>query len=486
VGPEETLVEDFETRFWLHTVRLGGWVTLLMGAAGMAYALAFADTAHRVALCLLIALTAAIGAVALWVVPWGRVIASRWREPVLLGWSLLSVGLIVAIAALDRGADSPLTLALVLPAVFASLAYSLWRVLLIGAVAVGGFLVLALIDSPGAGTLIVFCAVLAGTIAMAAWQARLHQEWLRALARSSQTDPLTGLLNRRGLAAAAAAAFSDLSRHGRGVVLLVIDLDLFKAYNDIHGHQAGDELLCWSAGRLRAAVRPADAVARLGGDEFAVLLPGADGAIAEPLLARLREDVEERVGYSLGFARAPGDGGSFDELYRAADADLYQRKLLRPAVELDPSSPELALDHRKRQRPFSADAILTGITEAFFVLDDQWRFAYVNDAAARLIGHAPHALLGRSIWDVYPEAVGSTFETVYRRVAATGCSESFVEFYPPLETTFAVKASPVPGGLSIYLHDVSTIALGSALGAAAEQRRDELAAERGAVERGRG
>jgi diguanylate cyclase (GGDEF)-like protein len=462
VGPEETLVEDFETRFWLRTVKVGGWVTLLMGAAGMAYALAFAAPAHELALCLLIAVTIAVGAVAIWVFPWGRVIASRWRESVLLGWSLLSIGLVVAMAALDRGADSPLTLALVLPAVFASLAYSLRRVLLIGAVAVGGFLVLALVDSPGAGTLVVFCAVLGGTIAMAAWQARLHQEWLAALARSSQTDPLTGLLNRRGLAAAAAAAFSDLSRHGRSVVLLVIDLDLFKAYNDIHGHQAGDELLCWSAGRLRSAVRPADAVARLGGDEFAVLLPGADVAAAEPVLARLREEVEERVGYCLGFACAPGDGTSFDELYRAADADLYQRKVLRPAA-LDASSPEVALEHRKHQRPFSADAILTGITEAFLVLDDEWRFAYVNDAASRLIGHAPHELLGRSIWDAYPEAVGSTFETVYRRVAATGRSESFVEFYPPLETTFAIKASSVPGGLSIYLHEVSTIALGSAL-----------------------
>jgi diguanylate cyclase (GGDEF)-like protein len=455
VGPEETLVEDFETRFWLRTVQVGGWVTLLMGAAAMAYALAFADSDHELALCLVILLTVAIGAVALWIVPWGRVIASRWREAVLLGWSLLSLALVVAIAALDHGADSPLTLALVLPAVFASLAYSLRRVLLVGAVAVGGFLALALVDSPGAGTLVVFSAVLCGAIAMAAWQARLHQEWLAALARSSQTDPLTGLLNRRGLAAAAAAAFSELSRRGRTVVLLVIDLDLFKAYNDIHGHQAGDELLCWSAARLRAAVRPSDTVARLGGDEFAVLLPGADGATAEPVLLRLREEIEERVGYCLGFASAPGDGVSFDELYRAADADLYQRKVLRPPAELDPSSPELALEHRKRQRPFSADAILNGITEAFLVLDDQWRFAYLNDAASRLIGHAPHELLGHSIWDAYPEAVGSTFEEVYRRVAATGRSESFVEFYPPLETTFAVKASPVPGGLSIYLHDVS-------------------------------
>ncbi len=458
--PEETPVEDFETRFWLRTVQVGGWVTLLMALAGLAYALGFAEPGDRLPLCLLIALTAAIGAGSLRFVPWDRVIASRWRGTVLLSWSLLSIGLIVAMAALDGGAASPLTLGLVLPAVFASLAYSLRRVLLVGSVAVSAFLVLALVGSPGAGTLLVFSSVLGGTIAMAAWQARFHQEWLAALARSSQTDPLTGLLNRRGLAAAAGAAFSDLARHDRGVVLLVIDLDLFKAYNDIHGHQAGDELLCWSAARLRAAVRPSDSVARLGGDEFAVLLPGSDRDAAGPVIARLREGTEERVDYCLGIACAPRDGASFDELYRAADTELYQRKVLGPPAALNASSPEAALAQRQRQRLYSADAILTGITEAFLILDEEWRFTYVNEAAARLIGHAPHELLGRSIWDAYPEAVGSTFETVYRRVGATGRPESFVEFYPPLETTFAVKASPVAGGLSIYLHDVSASRLG--------------------------
>ena len=132
------------------------------------------------------------------------------------------------------------------------------------------------------------------------------------------------------------------------------------------------------------------------------------------------------------------------------------RKLLRPAGQLDPSSLRgIALERRKRQRPFSADAILTGITEAFLVVDDEWRFAYVNRAASLMIGHAPHELLGRVIWEVFPEAAGSQFEQVYRRVLANGISERFVEHYEPLGTTFSVRASPLPGGLSVYFHDVS-------------------------------
>jgi diguanylate cyclase (GGDEF)-like protein len=165
---------------------------------------------------------------------------------------------------------------------------------------------------------------------MALWQGKNHDGWRRELARSSTTDPLTHLLNRRGFAMASERAFAALTRHGRPVTLVVIDLDYLKAYNDRHGHQAGDELLCWVGGRLTSAVRGGDAVARLGGDEFAVLLPETTPADAEPVIARLSETIGERAPHCLGVATAPGEGSSFDALYRNADAQLYERKLLRP------------------------------------------------------------------------------------------------------------------------------------------------------------
>jgi diguanylate cyclase (GGDEF)-like protein len=434
-SPRESPRDDSEDRFWLSTVSVGGWVTLLMVATGGIY-MGVVGGEHRLWVGAMIALTGGFGALALWVIPWRRLIASRWMEPALLCWSILTIATVTVMAALDGGAGSPLALVLLLPAVYASLAYSLYRVILVAALAEVAFLALTLVGSPGAGFSVVFCAVLVSTAVMAVRLATLHQAWRQQLAESSCTDPLTGLLNRRGLDRASDEAFSDLARRGRTVTLLLIDLDLFKAYNDTHGHHAGDELLRWTADRLKDAVRPSDAVARLGGDEFALLLTDTDRETVEPALARIREALEERVDHCVGWASAPEDGLTFDELYRASDADLYQCKT--------PHS----------DRPFLADAILAGIAEPFFVLDDECRFAYVNEPAARMLGGATHEILGRPIGDVFPRAAGAKFERALNRVAESGRSERFVESYTPLETPFSVLASPVPGGVSVYFHEV--------------------------------
>jgi diguanylate cyclase (GGDEF)-like protein len=297
-----------------------------MVGAGAVYALAFSHHGDRLGIGVVIALAGCLGIGVLWVISWERVIASERLEAALLCWSLLTIAAVTAVAALDGGATSPLALALLLPAIFASLAYSLRRVALIAAIAEAAFLGLALIGSPGAGFVLIFCAVLAGAAVMALWQARFHQAWRRQLARSSRTDPLTGLLNRRGLAQASDLAFADLGKHRRAVTLLLIDLDLFKSYNDVHGHQAGDELLCWVAAEVTAAAGPEATVARLGGDEFAVLLPGLGRYEATPVANQIHSTLDRRAAHCLGRATAPEDGLTFDELYRAGDSDLYQCK----------------------------------------------------------------------------------------------------------------------------------------------------------------
>lgn len=327
--------DDFETRYWLNTAAAGGWVTVLMTVAGLVYLLFFAAAAHRLALGLMLALDGASGVLALLFIPWRRVVASVWREWIFLGWSLLTVAMIW-LSALADGAGSPLQMALFLPVVFASLSFPVRGVIATAVWAEIAFLSLAFSGGLAGGYVLVFAAALAGTSMMALWQSSNHAAWRRELALSSTTDPLTHLLNRRGFAMASERAIAALTRHGRPVTLAVIDLDYLKAYNDEHGHQAGDELLHWVGQTLSRTVRAGDAVARLGGDEFAVLLPDAAPAAADPVVSRLSAALAERAPHCLGTASAPEQGASFDDLYRIADAALYERKLLRPSQKVSP------------------------------------------------------------------------------------------------------------------------------------------------------
>jgi len=124
---------------------------------------------------------------------------------------------------------------------------------------------------------------------------------------------------------------AGLERFGQPLALMIIDLDEFKAYNDSHGHLAGDGLLVWTTARIRDTLRPTDVLARIGGDEFAVLVAGADAAESRPLATRIRAACAERAPHCTGIASAPADGHDFDSLYRAADRALYEAKRHRGA-----------------------------------------------------------------------------------------------------------------------------------------------------------
>lgn len=152
-------------------------------------------------------------------------------------------------------------------------------------------------------------------------------------------DALTGLANREVFQQRLARLLSK-SREGRGVAVLCIDLDRFKAVNDTLGHQAGDALLREAAQRLEDNVRPGDLVARLGGDEFAVIqtrVRDAEDALA--LANRLRARLAEpfviagqsvSIAGSVGIAVSPGHGVETDVLHHHADLALYRAKKEAP------------------------------------------------------------------------------------------------------------------------------------------------------------
>ncbi|MEG1042079.1 MAG: EAL domain-containing protein [Pseudomonas sp.] len=160
----------------------------------------------------------------------------------------------------------------------------------------------------------------------------LHQQ----LEYQAITDPLTGLLNRRGFYQAAESAFLRNERADRPHALLFLDLDGFKRINDSLGHEAGDRVLHWVAEQLKDCLGHCAILARIGGDEFTALLdsleyPEQAARCAEMLIERMSiyqeiGGLEVTLGVSIGIATYPESGTSLDGLLRAADAAMYAAK----------------------------------------------------------------------------------------------------------------------------------------------------------------
>ncbi len=151
-------------------------------------------------------------------------------------------------------------------------------------------------------------------------------------------DSLTGLPNRRLMLDRLEADLSEALQSGKCGAVMMIDLDGFKAINDVHGHAAGDQVLEVVAQRLLHCIRNSDTVARLGGDEFVVLLPrvGDDEDIASAQAVALAEKLSDNikmpiainghhvgVASSIGISIFPGHARAPNEILRAADTAMY-------------------------------------------------------------------------------------------------------------------------------------------------------------------
>lgn len=195
----------------------------------------------------------------------------------------------------------------------------------------GGFFRAALYASAAAMPLA--CLALAGVSSFT----------LRRLYADAQTDPLTGLLNRRGGFFGMRTLLGLCKRHGRPAAIMMFDIDRFKLYNDALGHAAGDEALCRIAQTLDGVfARASDLVFRYGGEEFLAVCSVSDAAAARMLAERARLAVQE-LGIQTVFGDAkstltvsvgvviyqPGaDAGAVDEdqLLKMADLALYAAK----------------------------------------------------------------------------------------------------------------------------------------------------------------
>ena len=169
---------------------------------------------------------------------------------------------------------------------------------------------------------------------------RQHRRLLDVLAEVDHYathDPLTGLVNRRLLVDRLEQALTRAVRSGTPPTVFFCDLDGFKAINDTHGHDAGDDALVAVARRIRASVRPSDTVARLGGDEFVVVCEDLPVAARDAVGTRLRSGMSAGAGVptsceglrlSVGVC-TPTLPTTAPDVLRAADALMYEEKQRR-------------------------------------------------------------------------------------------------------------------------------------------------------------
>jgi PAS domain S-box-containing protein len=111
--------------------------------------------------------------------------------------------------------------------------------------------------------------------------------------------------------------------------------------------------------------------------------------------------------------------------------------------------------NEKRVNLGDAQSVLDSISDAFFSLDEDWKFSYVNRQTEITLGRQADELLGKSLWEVYPGTVGSDFERMYRKAARERIPVSFTSYYPDHDVWYEVNVYPADGGLSVYFRNVT-------------------------------
>jgi diguanylate cyclase (GGDEF)-like protein len=318
------------TKFWRSYVFIGV-LTYSMGAtAVLAYSLATSGPHRGVMVALSgLSLLASIGPFRLLGL---RLVETRWSTLFFTSWAAFTFVFIAVGAVLNGGVRSPISYFLILPMLFAGLAYSAGTVTFLATFGVVTSLAVGLLTPDRSWSTTAFLAVgivIAGVITVAA--AAQRDRLMRQLMAAASVDALTGCLNRGAFQERLVHESMLAQRHGGTFSLVVTDLDNLKALNDANGHHCGDRALRLLAGVLRQAARETDVVGRLGGDEFALLLHGTDQDAAVAMATRLRDSLHDVTGpdwvtASIGISTWSGPNDGPDVLLRRADEALYVAK----------------------------------------------------------------------------------------------------------------------------------------------------------------
>lgn len=286
------------------------------------------------------------GAATVLVVVLHELLPDRWRGRATAAVEGLgALGLATGLIWLTGSTSSPFVFAYHLVAVAAALTMGARLALAVAAAATLGYLGVLVLDTAAtalSNDTLLRVGINLGSLWLLASLAGVYASADRRIRASvlelSQTDSLTGLLNRGRLFPTLEQEVQRTRRSGRGFCVLMVDLDGLKAINDSMGHLRGDEVLRAVSRIMAGSIRTVDSAYRYGGDEFIILLPETEFIGAYVVAEKIREGVEgigpsigaeeASTSVSIGLVSHPEDGSSAEELMVAADRAMYQAKSL--------------------------------------------------------------------------------------------------------------------------------------------------------------
>jgi diguanylate cyclase (GGDEF)-like protein/PAS domain S-box-containing protein len=454
IGPALNGTDD--ERFWRRYIAVTLVVLGIEGVGVLCYFLLSPTGSYRPTLEIIAGF---VSAVSVGCAPLASRIARHpWRSQAALGVALVSGALIATLCHLDGGFDSPLLFLLALPVANAALGLSVRAVALCTAATMVEFVTVAVADPDirASSAIFVFLSLFLGGVIVLAFgwaisRSKLDEDRAALLAKAvhlAKTDLLTGCLNHGGFFEQLDHEIARALRHGEPLSLLVVDVDLFKAFNDAHGHAAGDEALAAVGSVMRRISRGIDVIGRIGGDEFAVILPATPSAGAQRSALRMVEALERPnnvdVTTSIGFATLERSQPTASRLFRDADSGLYLAKAngrARAASNMDlqsaaSSTAGLGIERKSADASRFEESVReaqTATAEALAILDAlessdvigvgfidrDFRIVRLNPTLASVNGGLVANQIGRTVAEVVP-GLWPVLEPAYKTVLRTG------------------------------------------------------------------